>query len=223
MNFKKPISLLLIAGISIGISASDNNIKKDELKAKTQQNISNKDAYILRSFGFGTVTLYAIGSLRAGLRNLESAKSFLESSLNSNSKYLLNLVEFTEISKSELFTLIEGSEEKSLTWIEWIKFNSTFSEFIKSLKVERNFCLESMESAIKAVENLKKDLKFSIKAISDLEKGVAFCTLISLLGTIATVYYCSHSYQAWKNAKKATQELTVLEKQQEQDQLFNAA
>ncbi len=79
MNFKKPLSLLLIAGISIGITASDNNnnIKKDELKAKIQQNISNKDAYILRSFGFGSFTLYAIANLRAGLREYTSTLEFL--------------------------------------------------------------------------------------------------------------------------------------------------
>ncbi len=78
MNFKKSLSLLLIAGIAIGISASDSNTKKNELEAKIEQSINERNGYILRSFGFGCYTSCAIGTLFACIQCLKFEQEYFE-------------------------------------------------------------------------------------------------------------------------------------------------
>ena len=42
MNFKKPLSLLLIAGIAVGINASDNDAQKNELEQQSTSTAQEK-------------------------------------------------------------------------------------------------------------------------------------------------------------------------------------
>ena len=56
MNFKKPLSLLMIVGLVAGMSATDNEVVKHELEEKVKHSYNETSAWNNASLGFGLAT-----------------------------------------------------------------------------------------------------------------------------------------------------------------------
>ncbi len=193
MNFKKPLSLLLLAGIATaGMTASsNNNARKDELEAKIEHNRTIENAYTITTFYSAIST--SIGSI-ALYNNITDYIKWSEMFKN----HFQELEEAIQnaITSGKLVAHIDDAYGMACMFIRNV--NEPLKEQLLS-SMEKNQLLPAL---------------YSSKCIEQIRNNITLGTLATITTGIATIYCSVKAYQAWNKTKEVEQELATLSSNQ---------
>ncbi len=201
MNFKKPLSLLLIAGLvtaQISIASSyDSNARKAELKEKKNNNEAKEISYFVGTVCFGCFTC----------QNLINLVSYLKD-------YKL----WDTVHKAQYDRLVRATIEgikKGIIFPEFAKKNPSDSDLERVTEtlmwVWENYSTKGLYDDLSPIGRHYITIpSYASEILSNINEKITLTALATAVGSIATIYCSFKAYKAWSKAKEAEQELAAL-------------
>ena len=178
---------MLIAGIAVGMSASDNEVRKNELEMKIQLSEKTTDDYTI------AISLSAVSTCMSSIALWENTNNYLICREILNDQY------------SKLVEMLQNAIASGTLQAHPDDAPDLAAMFIRHVNTPG---IEQIQNAVDP--KLLAPVEFASKLANHVFRNIALAKVAAVAAGMATLYCGTKAYQAWDESCKAKQELEEL-------------